>query len=264
MRERGAARAIPILMYHQIAPDPHPAYRPYTVSRVSFTAHMRWLASTGHTAISLDQLLAARKGRGALPRKPVVITFDDGYMDCVRYAIPVLRHHGFTATFYIVAGLAGRASAWLARDLGIEFPLIDWDTARCLASEGFSCGSHSMTHARLTDIDADARLVELAASRRLLEEHLGRDVRHLAYPFGASDAPLRRLVEQTGYLSACSTNPGLSGPEEDPFELSRIDITGHDSLLAFPFRVRTGLTARAYVKQTLLRLAYRERRQLAS
>jgi peptidoglycan/xylan/chitin deacetylase (PgdA/CDA1 family) len=266
MRERGPVGAIPILMYHQITPDPHPAFRPYTVSRMSFTAHMRWLAATGHTAISLDQLLVARNGRGALPPKPVVITFDDGYLECVRYAMPVLRHHGFTAIFYMVAGLAGRASEWLARELGIQiqFSLIDWDTARRLTSEGFACGSHSMTHARLTAIGEDARLFELAASRRLLEEHLGREVRHLAYPFGSSDAPLRRLVEQTGYLSACSTNPGLSGLQEDPFLLSRIDITGHDSLLDFPFRVRTGLTARAYVKRTLLRLAARERRHLGS
>jgi hypothetical protein len=89
-------------------------------------------------------------------------------------------------------------------------------------------------------------------------------VRHLAYPFGSSDAPLRRLVEQTGYLSACTTNPGLSGLKEDPFALSRVEITGRDSLLAFRFRVRTGLTARAYVKQTLLRLAAKQRQHLGS
>ena len=72
-----------------------------------------------------------------MPRRPVVITFDDGFQGCADYAVPVLRTHGFTAMFYLVAGLMGATSRWLRPELGMELALMSWDTARSLAAEGF-------------------------------------------------------------------------------------------------------------------------------
>jgi peptidoglycan/xylan/chitin deacetylase (PgdA/CDA1 family) len=110
--------SVPILMYHQVSRRPHPAFRKYTVTARAFAAQMAWLAWAGYRAITLDAVLAARTGRDSLPRRPVVITFDDGFQDCWDYAVPVLRSRGFRATFFLVAGLIGGRSTWPLREKG--------------------------------------------------------------------------------------------------------------------------------------------------
>src|SRR5262245_54016318 len=110
--------SIPILMYHQVMPRPHPALRKYAVTPGAFGAQMNWLTVAGYVPITLDTLLAHRSGHCSLPSRPIVITFDDGFLDCVEHAVPILHARGFTATFYLVAGLVGKTSHWLLPERG--------------------------------------------------------------------------------------------------------------------------------------------------
>ncbi|HET7601226.1 MAG TPA: polysaccharide deacetylase family protein [Gemmatimonadales bacterium] len=234
--------AVPILMYHQVTPTPLPVFRKYTLTPRQFAAQMRWLAARGYRSILPGDLLAAREGRTALPRRPVMITFDDGFRDSAVHAGPLLRAHGLTAVFYLVAGLVGSTSAWLRAERGVELPLFDWNAARALERQGFACEAHSLTHPRLTALDEDGCRRELAESRRILERELGREVRHLAYPFGAYDEGVRRIAVEAGYRTACSVRPGLSGAADDPLALHRVPVSGHDSLVDFVCRLRTART----------------------
>src|ERR1044071_5247472 len=129
-------------MYHEVNPSPHPAFRRYTVTPRVFARQMRWLAAFGYQPVDMDTLVPARQGQGSLPKRPIVITFDDGLQSAVDHALPVLQRHRFTAVFYLVAGLMGQTSRWLRTELGVEFPIISWDTARRLAGSGFQCGAH--------------------------------------------------------------------------------------------------------------------------
>jgi len=235
---------IPVLMYHDVAPDPPERFRKYTVTPAAFSAQMRWLARAGYRTVGLDQLLAHREGAWTLPRRAVVITFDDGFQGCADHAAPVLTAHGFTATFFLVAGLAGDTSRWLLAERGIELPLMDWPTVRRLGLAGFEFGGHSLTHPRLSQLGPEACERELRDSRALIEDRLGREVRHLAYPFGDYDARVRDIAGRVGYRSACTVRIGLSGPDDDPLALSRVPVTGYDSLLDFVCRLRTALTWR--------------------
>jgi len=236
--------SVPVLMYHEVSPSPHPAFRRYTVTVRAFTRQMRWLAALGYGTIDLDTLVRARQGRGALPRRPVVITFDDGFQGCADHAVPVLRAHGFTAAFYLVTGLVGASSRWLRAELGMELPLMDWGTIRALAAEGFQCGAHSVTHPRLPGLDPSRRRAELVDARKRLEDELERPVLHLAYPYGAYDAAVRAATAEAGYVTACSTRAGLSGADDDLLALRRVTVYGDDSLLDFACRLRAGTTLR--------------------
>lgn len=236
--------SVPVLMYHEVSPSPHPAFRRYTVTVRAFTRQMRWLAALGYRAIDLDTLVRARQGRGALPRRPVVLTFDDGFQGCADHAVPVLRAHGFTAAFYLVTGLVGATSRWLRPELGMELPLMGWDTVRALAAEGFQCGAHSVTHPRLPGLDPSRRRAELVDARKRLEDELKRPVLHLAYPYGALDPAVRQAAAEAGYVTACSTRAGLSGADDDLLALRRVTVYGHDSLLDFACRLRSGTTIR--------------------
>lgn len=235
---------IPVLMYHEVSPSPHASFRRYTVTLRDFTRQMRWLATFGYRTIDLDTLARARLSRGSLPKRPVVITFDDGFQGCADHAVPVLRAHGFTAAFYLVTGLVGATSRWLLPELGMELPLMSWDTVRALAAEGFQCGAHTVTHPRLPGLDPARRRAELVDARRRLEDELDRPIVHLAYPYGSFDPDVRAAAAEAGYLTACSTRAGLSGADDDLLALRRITIYGHDSVMDFACRLRTGTTLR--------------------
>lgn len=230
---------VPILMYHQVSPQPVAAFAKYTVTPQAFAAQMTWLRLAGYTPITLDALLAYRRSDHRQPRRPVVITFDDGFQGCVEYAVPILQAKGFTAAFYLVAGLMGKTSAWLAAERGVTFPLMDWATARRLLAAGFQCGAHTLSHPRLANLDAATCHDELWTARRVLADQLGLEVRHLAYPFGSFNERVRTLAAETGYHSACSVEIGFSTPEDDPLALRRIPVNGQDSLLDFICRLRT-------------------------
>jgi peptidoglycan/xylan/chitin deacetylase (PgdA/CDA1 family) len=248
MRRATRQVSVPILMYHQVTPEPDPRFRKYALTPAQFARQMRVLALTGHHAISIDELLNHRIAQQPLPRRPVLITFDDGYEDTYRHAVPILREHGYTATFFLVAGLVGASTVWLQAERGLSLRLFDWDTARRLEAEGFACGSHSLTHPRLASLDAEAVQRELRESRRLLEEQLGHDVVDLAYPHGSYDERVIELAREAGYRSACSVRIGRSQPDDDLMALHRIPVGGHESLATFAWRLRMGLSPREWAQ----------------
>ena len=235
---------MPVLMYHEVCLSPHPAFQRYTVTVREFTRQMRLLAALGYETIDLDTLVRARAGRGSLPRRPVIITFDDGYQGSVDHAVPVLRVHNFTACFFLVAGLMGETSRWMVPELGVDLPLMGWDTARRLGAEGFQFGAHTMTHPRLTGMGSAACRSELVDARKYIEQELSRPAIHLAYPFGAYDHSVQLLAAEAGYVTACSTQPGLSPADDDLLALHRVSVYGHDSIFDFLSRLRTGFAVR--------------------
>lgn len=236
-----AEPVVPILMYHDVSPEPEPAFRRYAVTVREFTRQMRWLADAGYEAIDLDALLAARRGQGELPAHPVVITFDDGLQSCADHATRVLRDHGFTAVFFLVTDQVGATSHWMRAEIDVELPLFNWKTAVELVEGGFQCGAHTVTHPRLTRLDPARCREELARARARLEQELGRPAVHLAYPFGDWDDDVREMASEVGYQTACTTRPGLCAPDDDPLVLPRITVYGHENLADFKARVRSGL-----------------------
>ena len=231
-----ATQPLPILMYHQITPAPDRVFRKYAITPAEFDAQMTWVAAQGFVPIHLDDAFGPT--RRPLPARPIVITFDDGFQDCFDYAVPVLTAHAFTATFFVVAGLAGRRSEWLPAERGVEYNLMGWDSVRTLADAGFECGAHSMTHPRLARLSADDQERELRDSRRLIEDQIGRPVRHVAYPFGSFDASVRDAADRCGYLTGCTVAPGVATTTDDPLALARIPVCGTDAPLAITAHLR--------------------------
>jgi peptidoglycan/xylan/chitin deacetylase (PgdA/CDA1 family) len=240
--------AIPILMYHLVSPNRIAGFEKYTVAPENFAAQMKWLTRTGYTSIALDTLLDARSGGGALPPKPVVITFDDGYLDCIDHALPVLREWGAKAIIYLVAGRVGGTSDWLIRERGVELPLMGWSAAQKLKELGVECGSHGMTHPRLAEISTEACRYELCESRQRLEERLGYEIKHLAFPHGSYNAGVQRAAREAGYRSCCSVGIGLSRPDDDLLALHRVPVEGQDTLLDFICRLHTAQSLGALVR----------------
>src|SRR4051812_9732838 len=232
-------RGVPVLMYHPVSDMVAPSFAGYTVTPSQFAAQVRALTRLGASSISPEELRAAHLDGRALPRRPVVITFDDGFRDCLRHAAPVLHAAGLRATMYVVAGLLGGTSRWMAPE-GLDLPLVTSSQARELEQAGIECQSHSLTHKRLAELESPEIARELSVSRRVLEDELGHEVRHLAYPHGSFDQRVTAAAAEAGYLSAFSTRTGKALAHDDMLALPRVNVDGRERPINFLARLATG------------------------
>lgn len=219
---------IPVLYYHRVGPFAPGAERKMNVEPGRFREQMKHLARR-YRVVPLDDILAGATGKIA------AVTFDDGYRDLMTHALPVLRDLRLPATFFIVAGAIGAKDAWYKG----EQDIMTWEDLEKLKFAGMEIGSHSMTHARLPELDDVALKHELEAPKRLLEERLSIPVKHFAYPQGKHDERVKRFAKEAGYRAAWATKSGEGGE----FAMRRIRIASDVGGCAFAWkliRVRWG------------------------
>ena len=223
---------LPILMYHRIAPAGPSANARYRTSPGAFADQLAYLRDAGFTAVCLRDWRAAREQQRPLPGRCVLLTFDDATVDFAEHAFPLLQRFGFPASVFVVTEFVGRTNAWDAA-ISEPVPLLGWQTIRELASAGVAFGSHAATHRPLTGLVPRELRHELTRSKAALERELGGVIDVLAYPHGDFDAAVEHATEAAGYQVGLSCRPGLSTLREPAFALSRVEITGADTLATF-------------------------------
>jgi len=227
---------VPILMYHEIAGRRDTASR-LAVPPGSFAAQLKHLHDAGFSTLTLSALASALAGGPVqLPSRPVAITFDDGFADFHREALPLLRRYGFTATVFVTTGWIADARPCAAgRRPG---RMLSWNQIREAAEAGVEIGAHSHRHQQLDQIAPSKLRDELTTSKEVLEDGLGHAVPSLAYPFGYSSARVRRAARDVGYTHGCVVGNALARPGHDPLALPRLTIrrstrpTTFDSIVA--------------------------------
>jgi len=185
---------VPILVYHNLGPQ---SKGRLTIGVATFEEQMRYLKTQGYRVIRLNEFLAFASLRRQLPRKSVVLTFDDGWKPFREFAYPILKELGFTATLFIYSDFVGSRSA------------LSWDEIRQLGQEGFQIEAHSKTHSDLrrrqgeSEVEYAQRMqAELAQPLALFQRYLGRTSQILAYPYGAQDDDLLKRLKEHGYAAA--------------------------------------------------------------
>ena len=214
-----------LLMYHSVTPGSAVPSNRWAVSHRQFREQMRLLKKGGwHTACVRDLEHPER-----LPRRSVLITFDDGFADNFEQALPVLLENGQVATWFVVSGNLGRASSW--HDPGAPSRMmLSAPQLREMDRLGMEIGAHTRNHPRLPSLSAYELTDEVAGSRRDLETLLGCPVTSFAYPLGLWDERCLQAVRQAGFRAACSTSTGRLGDELDPLKLRRVAVFAHDTL----------------------------------
>lgn len=230
---------LPILMYHNIAQVPADlrVYRSLYVSPGKFARQMWLLKQLGYTGLSMSAALPYL--RGQRQGRVVVITLDDGYVDNLDAALPVLRQFGFSATTYVVSGSIGRCNQWDAERLGVRKPLMSVGELRRWNDAGMETGAHTRTHPRLTHSNDAALREEIHGCKTDLEDRLGSAVTQFCYPYGDVDDRVAAVVREAGYEAATTTRRGRAVAGADLWRLPRVQIARHHILPQFVARVLT-------------------------
>jgi peptidoglycan/xylan/chitin deacetylase (PgdA/CDA1 family) len=227
-------KKVSILMYHQVGEFPRPAAHRATFCHIRrFTAQMAYIHRLGYAVISLRDALAGLFGHRSLPRHAVVLTFDDGYQNFRDHAFNVLRRYGFPATVFLVSGLLGKNTRWLADDGRVAYKLMDRNTIRQLQRENLTFGSHTLSHPKLTRVSPQRRTDEIFRSKADLEDLLGEEVKYFSYPDGDFDDDVVATVREAGYKAAVSCVRGSATASDNLFALPRKAISFGDSLVGF-------------------------------
>lgn len=233
-------RWLPVLLYHHVGPDPHGLPTWLTLMPKVFERQIAWLARRGFSAIGPSDWLAWREGRGQLPPKPVLITFDDAYAEIATHALPVLKQHGFSALVFVVTGSMSGVNAWDAFPLGGARPaLMSPSDVAIWARHGVDFGAHGRTHTDLRSLSGRELESEVRGSRQDLEALVDTPIRCFAYPYGLYDDASRNVVAAT-YDLAFTAEEGINGLRTDPYRLRRTAPYPNDTLLDVECRVRLG------------------------
>jgi peptidoglycan/xylan/chitin deacetylase (PgdA/CDA1 family) len=217
---------VPILVYHNLAPQ---SKGRLVLSADTFAEQMRYLKREGYRVVSLAEFVEWLQLKRQLPRKSVVLTFDDGYQSFRDHAYPVLKKLGFPATLFVYTDY-----------VGVGRSALTWEELKTLAAEGIDVQAHSKTHGDLrraqgeTDAQYTRRMIaELAEPPRLFQRQLGRGVQFLAYPYGRVDDELLARVREQGYAAAFTVRRESNASFVPPLTINRSQIYSEMTLEQF-------------------------------
>lgn len=223
---------VPVLLYHHLTPRPEGA-NGAVISVTEFAQQMAWLKENGYTGIATADLHAWLSGQGRLPERPVLITFDDGYLSSYQYAYPILHQHQLRASIFLVSAMAGIRPG--------DLPYLNWAELRELQESGLiEVQAHS--HNGHRQIDGQPALLawsgdEVAADlRRLQLAFAGSGVPQptaYAYPFGRYDGKVIAALREGGIQLGFTVKHGYVRKGDPLLELPRIIIYPGTSLCRF-------------------------------
>jgi peptidoglycan/xylan/chitin deacetylase (PgdA/CDA1 family) len=220
-----------VLCYHAVVEG---APQRLAVRRESLESQVRSLLRRGYRPVRAADVVE-REGR------LLHVTFDDAYRSVVD-VLPLLAELGVPATIFACTGYATDGRPFdvpeLREDAAADpaaFATMDWQALRAAASRGVEIGSHTVSHPHLPGL-SDAELDrELRDSKSELEDELGTQCRHLAYPFGEEDDRVRAAARRAGYEAAFAVDRRRG--HSDRFGVPRLAVYRHDTITGF--RVRT-------------------------
>lgn len=198
-----------VLNYHMV----NSMFISLAIEPEDFDWQMKYLVDHGYHAISTDELYAFLAGQGTLPDRPVLITFDDGYVDNYTNAYPILKKYNLKATIFIVTGFVSKRKGYLT-----------WDQLREMEQHGITAQSHTVTHAPLPELSDERIREELVVSKEQAEAELGHPIEFIAYPTGVHDLHIVGIAKDVGYKGGFTVKYGNVDRSSNVYALERVPI----------------------------------------
>jgi poly-beta-1,6-N-acetyl-D-glucosamine N-deacetylase len=214
LNEKARQARVPTIMYHDIVPQKKVFF---DVTPQEFESQLQTIQRKGLTPVSADDLLTHLRTGLPLPPKPIVLTFDDGYLGHYTYVYPLLKKYGYPALFSIYTDKL---------DKKIGRPGLSWDQLKEMAANPLvSVAAHSVTHPKdLTRLSDRQLKAEIQNSKRILTDRLGTEIQYFTYPEGNYDPRVAAVAKKVGYWAAFTMNDadeGFAGQSSDLLSVKR-------------------------------------------
>jgi peptidoglycan/xylan/chitin deacetylase (PgdA/CDA1 family) len=222
---------VPILCYHRFGKT---CKSNLCISEKTFAKQLEYLKTNGYHTIHLSDLMEFLNYKTAIPSKSVIITLDDGYQSIYKFAYPLLKRYGYTATLFIYTDFIEASRNALT-----------WNQLRKLKATGFEIGSHSISHADLTkklpyenDHTYWSRITkEFINSKKIIDRELNQDTQSFAYPYGNYNQQILGLFPKAGYKLGLTIRNGGNSFFANPLTLKRSQIL-EENMEYFVDRIR--------------------------
>lgn len=230
---------IPILVYHQIdkAPLKGRPFRSLYVTPSAFARQMQLLKWLGFSGLSMGNLLPYLRGQRS--GKVVGITFDDGYVNNLTHALPVLNRFGFSSTCYAVSQLAGKTNSWDEAAGIVQTNLMNRDQMQKWIAGGQEIGSHTRHHVNLLETSDAAALDEIALGKSELEAAVQASVNQFCYPYGKYEKRHADMAASCGFTASTTTRRSRCHNGTSLLEIPRVPVVRSTSLPIFWVKLNT-------------------------
>lgn len=221
---------IPVLMYHKVPDQSLQSQHRIFVTKDSFETHLLFFKDQGFTTLTFKELEEYRSGAkdfSSFPRKPLVLTFDDGYVDNLTNAAPLLKKFNMQAVIFLLADHELTSNSWDRETQEPLQELMSLQQKKELLNFNYEIGSHGFRHRKITEMtDAEVHQ-ELLGSKKQLEKDFG-PISTYAFTYGVTTPRAAELAEEAGYHFAVNTDSGGLHHEENPYAIFRINIFPED------------------------------------
>lgn len=216
-----ASHEIPVLMYHRVV-EAAPTASKYNIyiTWKNLEKQFQFLKARGFQAITFEDLMTRR-----IPKKPVILTFDDGYEDSHSQLFPLLCQYQMKAVVYILGNRKHRNNFWDIPQGEPEAPLLKDGQVREMFQSGLvEFGAHSQNHARLTPLKPEEARKEIEGSKKSIEKLLGKPVLSFAYPYGLFNEEIKKMTKEAGYSFGIAVKGRFTRFGEDLMEIRRVHM----------------------------------------
>lgn len=237
----------PILMFHKVVDEPYPTPHKIYVTTKTFRKQLQYLKRNGFTSITFKDYLNYKEGKlpaETFPKKPFILTFDDGYLNNYTHALPIIKEFGFRGVVFVLSNQEQLFNYWDTPSGELEMPLMHASYWPKLMAEGWEIGSHFTYHQDLTTLSLEEVRDGLLQSKADIEGIITEPVVSFAYPYGRQNEQIQVLVKEAGYSFAVVITEGGLHIEDKPFTIFRPYIFPQDE--GFAFRKKTSSWYRAY------------------
>ncbi|WP_085829550.1 polysaccharide deacetylase family protein [Clostridium massiliodielmoense] len=223
--------SIPVLMYHSIM---YEKGNPVRLPKEKFEEQMKYLKDNNYNTLTLDELYDFLENNKPIPKKSIVLTFDDGYKDNYKTALPILKKYNFKATFFIISDCIGTGE------------YLTLDQLKEMKKDGFDIESHTTNHNKLTKESYESQYKMFLDSKEKLEKLLDKKIKYIAYPYGKYNEDSIKAVKAAGYKMAVTTHCKWTDRNEGIYEISRVGISGKHDMGKFINKVNYKKYCRVY------------------
>ena len=221
-------------MYHRVLADkPEKESRWHYVTVTDFRYQMNLIDRMGYTPITFYDYQLFLEGKLTLPAKPIIITFDDGYLDTLENAIPVMLEFNMRAVIFVMGNRKLKTARWDEVDDFDSCPLMSDEQIQMIQKMDFEIGAHSLNHIALTGLSEKDMAFEIHSSKQAIEKILNKEIQTFSYPYGSIDKRVKRIVSETGFLFACGVYTGSAQFSQSMMDFRRLAVNQYTSRFKF-------------------------------